>query len=81
MRDLMSVRVWDLAMSREPVRVIDVADSLRPRLSELWETEKIFDRFEIAVVRNPSSLQTRSLLLVLLPLRRRLLVALLVALS
>ena len=77
----MSVRVWDLAMSREPVRVIDVADSLRPRLSELWETEKIFDRFEIAVVRNPSSLQTRSLLLVLLPLRRRLLVALLVALS
>lgn len=51
MRDLMTVRVWDLAMTRAPVRVIDVADSLRPRLSELWETERIFDRFEIAVVR------------------------------
>ena len=50
-RDLMTVRVWDLAMTRAPVRVIDVADSLRPRLSELWETERIFDRFEVAVVR------------------------------
>lgn len=53
-RDLMTVRVWDLAMTRAPVRVIDVADSLRPRLSELWETERIFDRFEIAVVRRTS---------------------------
>ena len=31
-RDLMTVRVWDLAMTRAPVRVIDVADSLRQRL-------------------------------------------------
>jgi hypothetical protein len=33
------------------VRVVDVAASLRPRLGELWQTERIFDRFEVAVVR------------------------------
>jgi hypothetical protein len=31
--------------------VVDVAASLRPRLGELWQTERIFDRFEVAVVR------------------------------
>ena len=49
-RDLMTVRVWDIAMPREPVRVVDVAQSLRPRLGELWQSERIFDRFEVAVV-------------------------------
>ena len=46
----------DIAMPREPVRVVDIAGSLRPRLGELWQSERIFDRFEVAVVRLPSSL-------------------------
>lgn len=48
-RDFLTLKVWDIAMPREPVSVVNVAESLRPRLGELWETERIFDRFEVAV--------------------------------
>eukprot|EP01052_Picozoa_sp_SAG31_P026170 SAG31_NODE_2352_length_5882_cov_3.464465_4_plen_565_part_00 len=48
-RDFLTLKVWDIAMPRQPVSIVNVAESLRPRLGELWETERIFDRFEVAV--------------------------------
>ena len=37
-------------MPSSPLHVVDIAQSLRPRLGELWQSERIFDRFEVAVV-------------------------------
>ena len=47
MRDFLTVRVWDVAMPRKPVREISLGASLHSRLGELWESERIFDRFEV----------------------------------
>jgi serine/threonine-protein phosphatase 2A regulatory subunit B len=47
-RDYLSVKVWDLHMERAPVRVIPVHEYLRPKLSELYESDCIFDKFRVA---------------------------------
>ena len=47
-RDYMCVKIWDLSMEREPVRVIPVHEHLRPRLADLYESDHIFDKFQVA---------------------------------
>jgi serine/threonine-protein phosphatase 2A regulatory subunit B len=48
-RDYLTVKVWDTAMEREPVRVVPVHDAgVRARLPEVYESDSIFDRFEVA---------------------------------
>ena len=47
-RDYLSVKVWDLAMPREPLRVLPVHDHLRKRLEFLYENDYIFDRFQVS---------------------------------
>ena len=46
-RDYMSVKVWDLAMEREPVAVFPVQESLRGFLPALYESDHIFDKFQV----------------------------------
>ncbi|KDD76384.1 hypothetical protein H632_c247p1 [Helicosporidium sp. ATCC 50920] len=48
-RDFMTVKVWDLAMERSPVAIYPVHDSLRVRLAELYESDAIFDKFDVAL--------------------------------
>jgi len=48
-RDYMSVRLWDLAMNRQPISILPIHDVIRPRLCDLYENDAIFDRFETAV--------------------------------
>jgi len=48
-RNYLGVKVWDLAMDREPVVSIDVSQHLQPKLCELYESDCIFDKFELAV--------------------------------
>lgn len=45
-RDYLYMKVWDLAMEREPVQVIPVHDAIRPKLCDLYENDSIFDKFE-----------------------------------
>ena len=47
-RDYMSVKVWDLAMERQPVEIYSVHDYLRPKLCVLYENDCIFDKFEVS---------------------------------
>jgi serine/threonine-protein phosphatase 2A regulatory subunit B len=47
-RDYLSVKVWDLAMERGPVAVLPVHEYLRPKLSELYESDCIFDKFRVS---------------------------------
>ena len=48
-RDYMTLKLWDLAMEREPVRTVRIHEHLRTRLCELYENEWIFDKFECAL--------------------------------
>uniref|UniRef100_A0A183AKN5 Serine/threonine-protein phosphatase 2A 55 kDa regulatory subunit B n=1 Tax=Echinostoma caproni TaxID=27848 RepID=A0A183AKN5_9TREM len=45
-RDYLTVKVWDLNMSREPVETYLVHDYLRTKLCSLYENDCIFDKFE-----------------------------------
>jgi serine/threonine-protein phosphatase 2A regulatory subunit B len=54
------VQVWDLAMEARPVRVIPVHDFLKPKLVELYETDCIFDKFEVATAGDGTSVMTGS---------------------
>eukprot|EP00602_Paraphysomonas_sp_CaronLab_P002810 CAMPEP_0185026988 /NCGR_PEP_ID=MMETSP1103-20130426/11733_1 /TAXON_ID=36769 /ORGANISM="Paraphysomonas bandaiensis, Strain Caron Lab Isolate" /LENGTH=413 /DNA_ID=CAMNT_0027560793 /DNA_START=116 /DNA_END=1357 /DNA_ORIENTATION=- len=48
-RDYLTLKVWDTHMETKPVRVININDSLKSILCELYESDCIFDKFEIAV--------------------------------
>jgi len=48
-RDYMTLKLWDLAMEREPVRTVKIHEHLRSRLCDLYENDCIFDKFECAL--------------------------------
>lgn len=48
-RDYLTVKIWDLNMDKKPVETYYVHDYLRNRLCSLYETEYIFDKFELSI--------------------------------
>lgn len=48
-RDFMTMKLWDIAMERQPVKTVRIHEFLRPRLCDLYENECIFDKFECAI--------------------------------
>ena len=46
-RLLCSVKVWDLAMEREPVAIFPVQENLRAFLPALYDNDSIFDKFQV----------------------------------
>ena len=48
-RDYMTLKIWDVAMEREPLRTIKVHEELRSKLTDLYENDCIFDKFECSV--------------------------------
>ncbi|CAM9165319.1 unnamed protein product [Heterosigma akashiwo] len=48
-RDFLTVKVWDVRQERAPVRTVGVHDQLKGRLSELYENDAIFDKFELGL--------------------------------
>jgi serine/threonine-protein phosphatase 2A regulatory subunit B len=48
-RDYLSVHVWDVRNTRTPARSFNVTDYLEKRLCEVYESEAIFDKFDIQV--------------------------------
>lgn len=59
-RDYLTVKVWDINMESRPIQTINVHDHLRGRLCELYESECIFDKFEVAVSPDGRSFATGS---------------------
>jgi len=51
-RDYLSLKIWDVNMESKPVRTINIHDHLRSILCDLYESDCIFDKFEVA--NNPS---------------------------
>lgn len=47
-RDYLSVKVWDLAMEREPVAIVPIHPYLQNHFCGLYENDCIFDKFAVA---------------------------------
>mmetsp|Transcript_21027 Transcript_21027/g.35479 ORF Transcript_21027/g.35479 Transcript_21027/m.35479 type:complete len:413 (+) Transcript_21027:205-1443(+) len=45
-RDYLTLKIWDINMENQPVKVININDNLKSMLSELYESDCIFDKFE-----------------------------------
>lgn len=59
-RDYMTVKIWDIAMEAKPVKTINVHEHLRTQLSDLYENDCIFDKFECAVSGDATGVLTGS---------------------
>lgn len=59
-RDFMTVKIWDVAMEREPVEVIPVHDNIKQWLCTSYETDSIFDKFGLEVSGDSRSIMTGS---------------------
>ena len=59
-RDYMTLKVWDIAMESKPVKVININEKLRPMLCELYESDCIFDKFEVALSSSGEKILTGS---------------------
>ena len=47
-RDYLTLKIWDINMESRPVRTISIHEHLRPILCDLYESDSIFDKFEVA---------------------------------
>ncbi|EMR11638.1 protein phosphatase PP2A regulatory subunit B [Pneumocystis murina B123] len=45
-RDYLTLKIWDIAMEKHPIKVINMHDKLRSKLCDLYENDCIFDKFE-----------------------------------
>lgn len=59
-RDYLTLKVWDINMESRPVQTINIHDYIRPKLDDLFESEVIFDRFEISVSADGNYIATGS---------------------
>ena len=54
-RDYLNVQVWDIRSNNSPIITLNVNDYLEKRLCEVYESESIFDKFDMQV--SPSGTQ------------------------
>ena len=59
-RDYFSVRLWDSHMEREPVKVFDIQNYLKPIVNDLYESESLFDKFHVSFCPDDSAFTTGS---------------------
>ncbi len=48
-RDYLSIKVWDINMDSEPVYKYEINENLKSILCDLYETDSIFDKFDLCV--------------------------------
>lgn len=46
-RDYLSVHIWDVRNNKQPVAVFNVTEYLDKKLCEVYESERIFDKFDL----------------------------------
>jgi len=59
-RDYLKMKIWDVNMEAEPVKVFDVHDYVKSKLYELYENDGLFDKFECCFSPNSQQLLTGS---------------------
>jgi serine/threonine-protein phosphatase 2A regulatory subunit B len=48
-RDYLGVNIWDVRNNRTPVKTYNVTDYLEKKLCEVYESETIFDKFDMHI--------------------------------
>jgi serine/threonine-protein phosphatase 2A regulatory subunit B len=48
-RDYVAVHIWDVRNNKTPVRTFNVTDYLEKKLCEVYESETIFDKFDLQI--------------------------------
>jgi len=46
-RDYLSVHIWDVRNNSQPVQTLNVTEYLDTKLCEIYESERIFDKFDL----------------------------------
>jgi len=46
-RDYLSVQIWDVRNTKMPFKTYNVTDYLEKKLCEVYESETIFDKFDL----------------------------------
>ncbi|CCK71190.1 protein phosphatase 2A regulatory subunit CDC55 KNAG_0G01320 [Huiozyma naganishii CBS 8797] len=59
-RDYLTVKIWDINMNSKPVKTINIHDQLKDRLSDTYENDAIFDKFEVNFSGDSRSVMTGS---------------------
>jgi serine/threonine-protein phosphatase 2A regulatory subunit B len=59
-RDYLTVKVWDMRRPSTPVRILPVHEYLRGRLADLYDSDCIFDKFEVEVSPSGKHIMTGS---------------------
>eukprot|EP01065_Artemidia_motanka_P008500 TRINITY_DN14287_c0_g1_i1.p1 TRINITY_DN14287_c0_g1~~TRINITY_DN14287_c0_g1_i1.p1 ORF type:complete len:481 (+),score=153.39 TRINITY_DN14287_c0_g1_i1:72-1514(+) len=59
-RDFLTVKLWDVRVTRKPIVVLPVHDGVKQHLSALYENECIFDKFECSQGKGGSFVLTGS---------------------
>lgn len=48
-RDYLSVQIWDVRNTKMPFKTYNVTDYLEKKLCEVYESETIFDKFDLQI--------------------------------
>lgn len=59
-RDFMTVKIWDINMDHQPVKTIRVHENIRNMLCATYESDSIFDKFEVVCSGDSKSIMTGS---------------------
>jgi len=59
-RDYLKLKIWDIRMEAEPVKVFQVNPHVKSKLYELYENDCIFDKFEATFAHNDLHVMTGS---------------------
>lgn len=59
-RDYLAVHVWDVRNNKKPVKSFNVNDYIEKKLCEVYESEAIFDKFDLQLSPNEQYLLTGS---------------------
>mmetsp|Transcript_3258 Transcript_3258/g.3553 ORF Transcript_3258/g.3553 Transcript_3258/m.3553 type:complete len:442 (-) Transcript_3258:1458-2783(-) len=59
-RDYLTVKIWDVNMENRPVKTVSLHDYLRPMLYDLYNSDTIFDKFEVCCSPDGKSVATGS---------------------
>ena len=43
----MSVQIWDVRNNKQPVQTLNVTEYMDKKLCEVYENERIFDKFDL----------------------------------
>ncbi|XP_020269094.1 serine/threonine protein phosphatase 2A 55 kDa regulatory subunit B beta isoform-like isoform X6 [Asparagus officinalis] len=59
-RDYMNLKLWDLHMETSPVATFKIHEYLRPKLSDLYNSDSIFDKFDCCLSQDGSQFASGS---------------------